>query len=70
MNRYNLNMSINSIMLLSTYGSTQSTQKDDSNDSIKSISQLNECVDFFENVRFRRPVLGYFESIQLIHSYQ
>ena len=51
-------------MLLSTYESTQSSQKNDPNDSIKSINQLEKYVDLFwkifyfvdlflENVRFR-----------------
>ena len=99
MNRYNLNILINSIMLLSTCESTQSSQKNDSNDSINSINQLNIHVDLFgnssisltclANIRFCWPFWemfdfvdlfwetldfvafwGYFESIQLIHSYQ
>ena len=50
MNRYNLNVPINSIMLLGTYESTQSlikSIKNDSNDSIKSVNQLNIYVDIF-----------------------
>ena len=43
MKRYNLNISINSTMLLSTYEPTQSTQKDISNESIKSINQYTYC---------------------------
>ena len=55
MNQYNLNISINSIMLLSTYEPTQSTHKNNWNDSIKSINQLNMyiCWPFWENLRFR-----------------
>ena len=38
MNRYDLNILINSILLQSTYEPTQSSQKNASNDSIKSIN--------------------------------
>ena len=43
----NLNIPINSIMLLSTYESIQSSQRTDSYDSIKSINQLKIYVDLF-----------------------
>ena len=46
-NRNNLNISINAIMLLSTYEPTQSTHNNISNDSIKSINQLNILLTFF-----------------------
>ena len=62
-----------------TYESSQSSQKNDSDVSIKSINQLNMCIHFLENLfcwRFfgKRAIsltfLGFFESIQLIQSYQ
>ena len=45
MNRYNLNISIYSIMLLRIYDPTESTNKNYSIDSIKSIDQLIIYVD-------------------------
>ena len=56
MNRYNLNIPINSSMLLSTCESTQSSQRNDSNDSIKSINQLNIYVDLYETSSISLPV--------------
>ena len=71
MNRYNLNISINSIMLISTYEPTQSTHKNISNDSFKSINQINKVLltffgkslislTFFENRLLRRPFFSFF----------
>ena len=65
-NRYNLNISINSMVLLSTYKPIQSTHVNMSNDSINSI----HCWFFWENLRFRWPFLSIFESTELIQSYQ
>ena len=47
MNRYNLNIPTNSIMLIRTYVSTQSSEKNGSDDSIKSINQLKIYLDLF-----------------------
>ena len=62
MNRYNLNISINSIMLLSTYESTQSSQKNDTNDSINSINGLNISTQSTQSTQFNTifcwPFLG------------
>ena len=71
MNWYNLNISIDSILLLRTYEPTQLIHKNNSNYSIESINQLIINFDLFsENPRFRSPVLTFFESIDLIQSYQ
>ena len=67
MNRYNLDIPINSIMLLSTYESTQSSQMNDLNDSMKSINQLKT---FFGKRSISLTFLGYSELIQFIQSYQ
>ena len=51
MNPYKLNISINLIMLLSKYEPTKSTHKNNSNNSIKSISQIKiQCWPFWENL--------------------
>ena len=59
MNRYKLNISSNSIMLLRTYDPTQSTHKNNSNDSIKSINQLNLYVELF------RKTFGFVDIFEL-----
>ena len=61
-NRYNLNISINSIMLLSTYESTQSTHKNNSNDSIKSLNQLNMLLPFFGRPSISLTFLAFFDN--------
>ena len=80
MNRYTLNIAINSTMLLITYEAIQSSQKNESNDSIKSINQLIIHGDLFGKpsislIFFWKvfdfdfvDFFGIFESIQLIQS--
>ena len=70
MNRYKLNISSNSIMLLRTYDPTQSTHKNNSNDSIKSINQLNLYVDLFWKTFDFVDLFEFFESIEFIQSHQ
>ena len=47
MNRYDLNISIHSSKLLSTYEPTQSTHKNNWNFSFKSMNRLNKYFDLF-----------------------
>ena len=64
MNRYSLNISINSIMLLRTYEPIQSTHKNSLNDLIKSINQLNMYVDLLRKIfDFVDLFLGFFNQL-------
>ena len=58
MNLYSWNISINSTMLLSTYEPTQLTRKNVSNDSIKSIDQLNILLTVFGKTSISLIVFG------------
>ena len=60
-----IEVSINSIMLLRTYEPTQSTYKNNSNDSIKLINHLNIHVDLFW--KLFDFFLSFFLSISIIN---
>ena len=57
-------------MLLRTYDPTQSTHKNNSNDSIKSINQLDLYFDLFWKTFDFVDLFGFFESIEFIRSHQ
>ena len=69
MSRYNLNISINSIMLLSTYEPAKLSQKSNWSDSIKSIKSIylwpflgkySISLTFLQNLRYRLLFLVFF----------